>query len=471
LSGLPRGFSAPVALGRGAEGRTVLCWQKDPERWVVLKIATAAGAARLRREAQILGHLAGGPVPALLGQDLTGRHPWLAMTWIDGIPLDDLPASIGIPERRAIVLQASLAAARLHGARMVHGDLSASNLIARPSGEVGVVDFGLSPLPGSTEVPSIEGAWEVLPPERLQGAGPDPRWDVFALGVIGSRLLGAIPATCASRDEWTEFVGSGEAAKSARGRSWGLSLALDPDPSVRPADAAALVRLLEREWGDPPLSREAFVQENAKRLEQLLAAGVKAAESSADWDSAWRLQRERIERATDPVALLVQLGEFQRKRRNPPGRSKWWAMAAGLAVLAAGTAWKLSGTADDKPSELDPVSTVSDEIYADVPDRETQASDVLVFDPPPQGSTLEVDGKESDPPPDGFLRLEPGLRHVVLIDSVGDEILDTSIVVPGNPLSGKGRKRAPGISGKQTNSVAAPRASDSSNRNNRWGTP
>jgi len=462
LSGLPRGFTAPVPLGHGAEGRTVLCWQKEPGRWVVLKIATSAGAARFRHEAQILGLLAGGPVPALLGQDLSGRHPWLAMTWIDGIPLDDIPAAIGVPERRAIVLQASLAAARLHGARMVHGDLSAANLIARPHGEVGVVDFGLSPPPGSSEVPSIEGAWEILPPERLQGGPPDPRWDVFALGVIGSRLLGAIPAACSSRDEWTEFVGSGEAAKSARGRSWGLSLALDPDPTVRPADAAALVRVLEREWGDPPLSREIFVLENAKRLERFLAAGVRLAASRGDWDSAWRIQRERIERATDPVALLSELGEFQRKRRNPPGRTKWWALAAIGVLLVGATVWKYSGARDDIPAELDPVTTFSDETFVEEADREPGVNDVLVFDPPPPGSILKVDGKASEPPPHGFLRLDPGLRHVVLLDSTGEEIFDTTIDVPGKAKVF--RRRSVVTTGKQTNSVTPPRGSDSATK-------
>ena len=441
---LPKGFVAPVGLGQGGEARTYLCWQTDPERWVVLKVGTATGAGRLRREAQHLERLAGGPVPALLGQDLSGRDPWLAMTWIDGIPLDCLPESLSTSDRKAILLQASLAVARLHGARLVHADLSAANLIVRPHGEVGVVDFGLTPVPGSNEVPDIGGAWEILAPERLQGAGPDPRWDVFALGVIGARLMGGILPSVGSRDEWTNFVASGEAAKSARGKSWALSLALDPDPSVRPVDGAALVRLLEREWGDPPFARDLFASENAARLETLFAEGVRAAESRKDWHSAWRLQRERIERASNPEPLLVALGEYQRKRLDPPEqrRIRILALSIGSVAVALGIFLGLrSGASEDKPSGLvppAPFATATE--FAELEGKDHLPPDgVLVFDPPPAGSRLEINGKASRLPPDGFLRLGPGMQRVVLTDSTDDILLDTTMNIRAPAIKARSR--------------------------------
>ena len=401
---------------------------------MVLKIGSAAGAARLRREAGILERLSGGPVPALLGQDLSCREPWVAMTWIDGIPLDRLPESLSVADRKAVLLQACLAVARLHGARMVHADLSAANLIARPHGEVAVVDFGLSPVPGSDEIPEIGGAWEILAPERLQGGASDPRWDVFALGVIGARLLGGILPPEASRDEWTNFVASGEASLYARGRSWTLSLALDPDPSARPSDAAALVRLLEKEWGDPPFSRDLLAGESARRLEDLFAAGVRAAEARRDWDAAWRLQRERIERAADPEPLLPALGEYQRKRRDPP-EQRWirGGIFAGLglaACLAFTFGWG-SGASDDQPADLAPaVAGISSEFH-DIPEKDGPAPNgVLVFDPPPQGARLEIDDRSVPPPPDGFLRLRPGTHRVLLTDSSDEILLDTTLRVP-----------------------------------------
>lgn len=432
---LPRGFSVPVPLGSGAEADAFLCWQDDPARWVALKVAHASGRSRLSREAAHLSRLAGGPVPAVLGQDLSSRRPWLALTWIEGVPFDDLPPDLPVPERRALAIQAALAVARLHGAMVVHGDLSPANLIARPHGEVAVLDFGLSPGPDGA-VPPVEGTWEILPPERLQGGAADPRWDVFALGVLGLRILGALPPAADSRDSWTDFVASGELSTWARGRSWGLSLALDPDPARRPSDAAELVRLLERDWGDPPLVRSRMQAAVDRRMENLLARGVSLARSRRDWESAWKLQRERIERSQDPQPLLLELGEFQRLRSAPPTRHLRWVALAGALVVASATLW---GTRhpSDRPSELDPLPPQSRSNDLEFGER-ASAADVLVFDPPPPGAVCRIDGREVAPPRDGFLRLLPGLHHVELEDSTGEILLDTEWNVP---RKGAGRRR------------------------------
>lgn len=440
LMALPRGFSAPISLGSGGEAEAFLCWQDDPGRWVVLKVAQSSGRQRLKNEADHLARLAGGPVPAVIGQDLTARAPWLGLTWIEGLPFDELPADLPIPDRRALCIQAALAVARLHGTRVVHGDLAPGNLVARPHGEVAILDFGLSPeIDGA--MPPVAGTWEIIPPERLQGGSPDPRWDVFALGVLGLRLLGALPPQLDSRESWTESVASGEVAKWARGRSWGLSLALDPDPATRPEDAAALVRLLERDWGDPPLSRSLVQTAVDQRMERLLSRAVSQARSRRDWACAWRIQRERIERSPKPEALLPELGEFQRLRSRQPSRFIPW-IAGGAAMVCAVVIWVVWGRhPSDKPSELEAVPAQVEYGYSDYSEREG-SPDVLVFDPPAPGSVLRIDGREVPPPRDGFLRLAPGLHHVELEDSTGESILDTNWTVP-RPTLPQRRRQVP----------------------------
>lgn len=432
MSLFPRGFSAPVSLGFGGEGKVFLCWQDDPGRWVVLKLGDPAGRNRLRREAEHLSRLAGGPVPAVISQDLSGRRPWIALTWIDGLPLDEIPDDLSMSDRRAMVLQSALAVARLHGAKVVHGDLSAANLIARPHGEVAIIDFGLSPQPGAS-TPPVEGTWEILPPERLEGGAPDPRWDVFALGVLGLRLLGALPPLTESRDGWSRSVASGDAAKWARGRSWALAQALDPDPLRRPEDAAALVRLLEKDWGDPPTTRGFIQLASNERMERLLSTAVEQARSRRDWNSAWRLQRERIERSSTPQDLLAELGVFQRMRTSPRARHLPWVVAVGILLMAIGIGIWLTGRPSDHPSGLGPDATF---LHAQGDDESSQSPlvyDVLVLDPPPEGSVLHVDGKPRPTPRDGFLRLPPGIHKVELDDSAGDRILDTTWIVPRQP--------------------------------------
>ena len=429
MNSLPRGFNTPVSLGSGGEGEAILCWQADPGRWVVIKIAPPSGGQRLGKEAELLSRLAGGPVPAVIGQDLSCRHPWIGLTWIDGLPLDELPEELSVSDRRALVLQAALAVARLHGARVVHGDLAVANLIARPHGEVAVVDFGLSPS-GDGSVPPVEGTWEILPPERLQGGAPDFRWDVFALGVLGLRVLGALPADADSRESWSRIVASGDLAKWARGRSWGLSLALEPDPANRPEDAAALVRLLERDWGDPPLARSVLQGAVDVRMERLLSKAIVEARVRRDWNCAWKLQRERIERSGSPEELMPELGEFQRLRSLPPTRHLPWIAAAAVLLLAAVSVWWVRRPSD-RPADLVPSST-NQSSYADLGEVKSY-SDVLVFDPPPPGSLLRVDGKALVVPRDGFLRLPPGSHEVELEDSTGESLLDTTWVVPRQP--------------------------------------
>ncbi|HXP90128.1 MAG TPA: protein kinase [Fibrobacteria bacterium] len=428
MKALPRGFSTPILIGNGGEGQAILCWQDDPGRWVVLKMGEPAGRARLRREVDQLSRLAGGPVPAVIGQDLVGASPWIGLTWIDGLPLDELPAELSVSDRRALVLQAALAVARLHGARVMHGDLATANLIARPHGEVAIVDFGLSPSPDGA-VPPVEGTWEILPPERLEGGSPDPRWDVFALGVLGLRVLGALPPGAESRLSWSQAVASGEVSKWARGRSWGLSLALEPDPANRPEDAAALVRLLEKDWGDPPLARSVLQLAVDHRMEHLLSRGVADARARRDWDSAWRIQRERIERSPEPEALFSELGEFQRLRTNPGSSRLPWVFAAIAALFAFGfVSWavfhKIHRSADFASTSAE--HPVGENDFAD----SSSSSDVLVFDPPPTGSVLHVDGVKHAAPRDGFLKLPPGTHHVELEDSMGESLLDTTWVVP-----------------------------------------
>jgi serine/threonine protein kinase len=428
VSPLPRGFTTPVSLGSGGEGEAILCWQVDPGRWVVLKVAPPSGRGRLGREAELLSRLAGGPVPAVIGQNLSGRHPWIGLTWIDGLPLDELPAELSVSDRRALVLQAALAVARLHGARVVHGDLAVANLIARPHGEVAVVDFGLSPSSDGT-IPPVEGTWEILPPERLQGGAPDFRWDVFALGVLGLRVLGALPPDAESREGWTRAVGSGDLVKWARGRSWGLSQALEPDPANRPEDAAALVRLLERDWGDPPLARSVLQGAADQRMERLLSRAIVAARTRRDWNSAWKLQRERIERSLTPVDLLAELGEFQRLRSLPPaGHLRWITAVFAILLLSAFSIWWMRRPSD-RPSDLGNPTAEPSATYSEF-EQSTSYSDVLVFDPPPVGSVLRVDGKDMAVPRDGFLRLAPGTHEVELEDSTGESLLDTTWVVP-----------------------------------------
>jgi hypothetical protein len=209
---------------------------------------------------------------------------------------------------------------------------------------------------------------------------------------------------------------------------------LEPDPANRPEDAAALVRLLEKDWGDPPLVRSVLQGAVDQRMERLLSRAIVDARGRRDWNSAWKIQRERIERSQAPEGLLSELSEFQRLRSLPPTRHLRRAgiAAAVLLVAGAGTWWIRRPS--DRPADLGQSSTDPQSSFADVADLASY-SGVLVFDPPPPGSLLRVDGKSFAVPRDGFLRLPPGTHQVDLEDSTGDALLDTTWVVPPRPVA------------------------------------
>jgi hypothetical protein len=164
-------------------------------------------------------------------------------------------------------------------------------------------------------------------------------------------------------------------------------------------------------------------------MDRLLSAAIARARAHRDWNSAWKIQRERIERSSAPEELLSELGEFQRLRSLPPTRHlRWFAVAAVLLAVVSGALWWLRRPSD-RPADLGPAPTDQRSNYADIAEF-TSSSDVLVFDPPPPGSLLRVDGKEVSVPRDGFLRLAPGTHEVELEDSTGESLLDTTWVVP-----------------------------------------
>ncbi|KGF78367.1 hypothetical protein IA69_30655 [Massilia sp. JS1662] len=89
-----------------------------------------------------------------------------------------------------------------HASGLVHGDIKPSNLMIDQDGRVRILDFGLALREDAlaTEIVSLgevaaagqtdpQGTIAYMAPERLQGATPDPRADVYALGVILYELV------------------------------------------------------------------------------------------------------------------------------------------------------------------------------------------------------------------------------------------------------------------------------------------
>lgn len=127
---------------------------------------------------------------------------FLAMEWIDGVPLNQLMKAAkskgGVPTTVAtrIVMQAS---AGLHAAHeltdgkgkligLVHRDISPQNILVTFDGVAKVVDFGVAKATalgdGATQAGQLKGKVSYMAPEQVRGESIDRRADVFAMGIV-----------------------------------------------------------------------------------------------------------------------------------------------------------------------------------------------------------------------------------------------------------------------------------------------
>ncbi|WP_243303196.1 serine/threonine protein kinase [Geothrix oryzisoli] len=142
-------------------------------------------------EQMILPRLTGRHVPKFIAQGTTGLQPYLIMERIPGPSLLPRLTELPLPWAEVAALGARIATALddLHRQHVVHLDVKPSNLLVRPTGEVVLVDYGLS---HHDELPDLMGEEFRLPygtapymaPEQVLGLRRDPRSDQFALGVL-----------------------------------------------------------------------------------------------------------------------------------------------------------------------------------------------------------------------------------------------------------------------------------------------
>jgi nucleotide-binding universal stress UspA family protein len=142
-------------------------------------------------EEMILPRLSGPHVPRYVAQGDFGSQPYLVMERIPGPSLLPTLARLPLPWLDVALLGARIATALddIHRQHVVHLDVKPSNLLTRPTGDMVLIDFGLS---HHDELPDLMGEEFRLPygtapymaPEQVLGHRKDPRSDQFALGVL-----------------------------------------------------------------------------------------------------------------------------------------------------------------------------------------------------------------------------------------------------------------------------------------------
>jgi serine/threonine-protein kinase len=203
-------YELRARLGEGGFGEVHEAWDTRLHRSVAIKAIRHGGTTGtdLVREARLAASLRHPAFVKVHAVEEDGAGQFIVMELVHGRTLkqilqersDELP--VALPAALHWVDQAADALRDAHASGLVHGDIKPSNLMVEPDGRVRILDFGLALRQDAlaTETVSLgdvaasgqtdpQGTIAYMAPERLQGATPDPRADVYALGVILYELV------------------------------------------------------------------------------------------------------------------------------------------------------------------------------------------------------------------------------------------------------------------------------------------
>lgn len=199
-------YELRTRLGEGGFGEVHEAWDTRLQRSVAIKTIRHGGAAStdLVREARLAASLRHTAFVKVYAVEDGPAGQFIVMELVRGRTLKQILQEETAALSAALdwVGQVADAMRDAHASGLVHGDIKPSNLMVEPDGRVRILDFGLALRQDAlaTETVSLgeiagtgqtdpQGTIAYMAPERLQGATPDPRADVYALGVILYELV------------------------------------------------------------------------------------------------------------------------------------------------------------------------------------------------------------------------------------------------------------------------------------------
>jgi serine/threonine-protein kinase len=262
------GGAAEVFLARPSVGT------RPASRFVIKRPLSTANGQRdfelLLREAELHQAVQHPNVVQVFGAGMVDGRPYLALEFVDGVDAFRLLRTIE-SERRSFPLEVAVfvtrriadALASVHRAtspdgplRLIHGDVSPSNIYLSVTGDVKLGDFGIARIAARVESDTlageVKGKWGYVAPEVLEAGPSDHRADLFSLAaVLGELLIGEsifpgssqLAVLLSIRDANIEPLRRREALLPP-GLFEALMNALERDPALRPSSAAEFSELL-----------------------------------------------------------------------------------------------------------------------------------------------------------------------------------------------------------------------------------
>ena len=256
-------------VGRGGMAEVFVARDRLLDRPVAVKILFAEYAKdplfveRFRREAMSAASLNHPNIVAVFDWGQVDSTYYIAMEYVQGRTLADILRKherLTVLQACDIALDIAAALGEAHKAGVVHRDIKPANVIVSATGHVKVADFGIARAIGSaveqglTQTGAVMGTATYFSPEQAQGGQPDPRSDLYSLGVIMYEMLAGVPPFVGENAIAIAYKQVHDAPVSLRAKNPEISPAfnaivmkcLGKDPQRRYANAAALADDLRR---------------------------------------------------------------------------------------------------------------------------------------------------------------------------------------------------------------------------------
>lgn len=195
-------FEIKQVLGQGAMGEVYLGVDPSIGREVAIKTilpSAAAGADakdRFAREAKAAGVLNHPNLVTIYEFGEDQGVLFIAMEYVKGHDLEELMQNQGLTRKEGLEVLAQICdgLAFAHSNRIVHRDIKPSNIRVTRDGQrlhAKVMDFGVARIgdSGMTATGMVMGTVSYMAPEYIRSGSPDPRNDLFAVGVMLYEIL------------------------------------------------------------------------------------------------------------------------------------------------------------------------------------------------------------------------------------------------------------------------------------------
>jgi uncharacterized repeat protein (TIGR01451 family) len=337
-------------IGRGGMADVFLARDLLLDRLVAIKVLFPEFATdpnfveRFRREAQSAANLTHPNIVAVYDWGKYANTYFMAMEYVQGRTLADILRANGhINSVQAAEIANEVAAAlgNAHASGVVHRDIKPANILIGGNGQVKVADFGIARAMNApsennlTQVGSVMGTATYFSPEQAQGAQPDPRSDLYSLGIVLYEMVAGKPPFAGENPVSIAYKQVHDlpqplnqlVADVPRPFEAIVAKLLAKDPNMRYANAEALRDDLRRyRSGEPVLA---------------LASVVGAAQPpmrTGDTGSASNVTRAMPRTASNPAqgatTVMARTTMMPQQQPQRPRRNNWYGVAAFIALLA-----------------------------------------------------------------------------------------------------------------------------------------